>query len=233
MKIKSMRLLDRWVGSPLSAVLTVFRRITDRFRTPPSDAPRRILFVKLVEQGATVIAEPALQRAVRRVGRENVFMAVFSQNRFILDVLGVIPEENVIPIRSSGLIVCAIDTARAVVRMRRARIDTAIDFEFFSRFSGALTFLSGAKRRVGFHSFAGEAAYRGDLMTHRLARRRDPTLRRRRAICPFRCMRLGVGNAPVRQPGVHLLVALEPQPRREEALADDPDLVLDLTLLPA
>jgi ADP-heptose:LPS heptosyltransferase len=53
--------------------------------------------------------------------------------------------------------------------MRRARIDTAIDFEFFSRFSGALTFLSGAKRRVGFHSFAGEAAYRGDLMTHRLA----------------------------------------------------------------
>jgi ADP-heptose:LPS heptosyltransferase len=169
MKIKSMRLLDRWVGSPLSAVLTVFRRITDRFRTPPSDAPRRILFVKLVEQGATVIAEPALQRAVRRVGRENVFMAVFSQNRFILDVLGVIPEENVIPIRSSGLIVCAIDTARAVVRMRRARIDTAIDFEFFSRFSGALTFLSGAKRRVGFHSFAGEAAYRGDLMTHRLA----------------------------------------------------------------
>jgi ADP-heptose:LPS heptosyltransferase len=53
--------------------------------------------------------------------------------------------------------------------MRRARIDTAIDFEFFSRFSGALTFLSGAKRRVGFHSFAGEAAYRGDLMTHKLA----------------------------------------------------------------
>jgi ADP-heptose:LPS heptosyltransferase len=169
MKIKSMRLLDRWVGSPLSAVLTLFRHTTDRFRTPPVAAPKRILFVKLVEQGATVIAEPALQRAVRRVGRENVYMAVFSQNRFILDVLGVIPEENVIPISSSGLIVCAIDTVKAVIRMRRAKIDTAIDFEFFSRFSGALTYLSGAKRRVGFHSFAGEAAYRGDLMTHKLA----------------------------------------------------------------
>jgi ADP-heptose:LPS heptosyltransferase len=79
------------------------------------------------------------------------------------------PEENVIPSRSSGLIVCAIDTVKAVFRMRQAKIDTAIDFEFFSRFSGALTYLSGAKRRVGFHSFAGEAAYRGDLMTHKLA----------------------------------------------------------------
>lgn len=169
MKIKSMRLLDRWVGSPLSAVLTAFRHLTERFRTPPIPSPKRILIVKLVEQGATVIAEPALRRAVRRVGRENVYMAVFRQNRFILDVLGVIPEENVIPIRSSGLIVCAIDTVKAVLKMRRAKIDTAIDFEFFSRFSGALTYLSGAKRRVGFHSFAGEAAYRGDLMTHKLS----------------------------------------------------------------
>jgi ADP-heptose:LPS heptosyltransferase len=53
--------------------------------------------------------------------------------------------------------------------MRREQIDTAVDFEFFSRFSGALTYLSGAKRRIGFHSFAGEAGYRGDLMTHRIA----------------------------------------------------------------
>jgi ADP-heptose:LPS heptosyltransferase len=169
MKIKNMRLLDRWVGSPLSALLTLFRRIQDRFRAMPTEPPKRILFIKLVEQGATVIAEPALQRAVEMVGRENVFMAVFRENRFILDVLGVIPESNVITIRSSGLAVFAIDTVKAILRMRREKIDATIDFEFFSRFSGALTFLSGATRRVGFHSFAGEAAYRGDLMTHRLA----------------------------------------------------------------
>jgi ADP-heptose:LPS heptosyltransferase len=169
MKIKNMRLLDRWVGAPLSALLTLVRRIQDRFRAMPTEPPKRILFIKLVEQGATVIAEPALQRAVEMVGRENVFMAVFRENRFILDVLGVIPENNVITIRSSGLAVFAIDTFKALKRMRREKIDAAIDFEFFSRFSGALTFLSGAKRRVGFHSFAGEAAYRGDLMTHKLA----------------------------------------------------------------
>jgi len=169
MKINSMRLLDRWVGSPMSAALTLVRRIEDRIRAMPSEPPKRILFVKLVEQGATVIAEPALQRAVAMVGRDNVFMVVFRQNRFILDVLEVIPEENVITIRSSGFLVFATDTVKAISRMRREKIDAAIDFEFFSRFSGALSYLSGAKRRVGFHSFAGEAAYRGDLMTHKLA----------------------------------------------------------------
>lgn len=164
-----MRLLDRWVGSPISIALTMVRRVGDRFRAMPSEPPKRILFVKLVEQGATVVAEPAIRRAIEMVGRENVFMVVFRQNRFIIDVLGFIPAENVITIRSSGLWVCGIDTIKAIGRMRKEKIDAAIDFEFFSRFSGALSFLSGAKRRVGFHSFAGEAAYRGDLMTHRLA----------------------------------------------------------------
>ncbi len=41
-------------------------------------------------------------------------------------------------------------------------------------------------------------------------------------------VRLGVGDAFIEQPGVQLVEALEPQPRREEALADQPDLVLDL-----
>ena len=37
-------------------------------------------------------------------------------------------------------------------------------------------------------------------------------------------MRLGVGDAFIEQPGVQFVVALEPQPRREEALAGEPDL---------
>jgi hypothetical protein len=46
-------------------------------------------------------------------------------------------------------------------------------------------------------------------------------------------VRLGPGDAFVHEPGVQLVVALEPQPRREEALTHESDLVLDLALLPA
>jgi hypothetical protein len=45
-------------------------------------------------------------------------------------------------------------------------------------------------------------------------------------------MGLGVGNALVQQPGVDLVVALAPQPRGEEPLPRQPDLILDLSLLP-
>jgi hypothetical protein len=38
-------------------------------------------------------------------------------------------------------------------------------------------------------------------------------------------MGLGVGDAPVHEPGIEIIVGLEPQPRREEALADEADLV--------
>ena len=44
---------------------------------------------------------------------------------------------------------------------------------------------------------------------------------------------LGVGDAPIRQPGVHLVKTLEPQARREKALAHQADLIFDLALLPA
>jgi hypothetical protein len=54
---------------------------------------------------------------------------------------------------------------------------------------------------------------------------------------PFRKFRMGMrlspGNAFVHQPGVQLVIALDPQARREEALAHEADLVLDLALLPA
>lgn len=168
-QVKSMRFLDNWVGIPISLVLTVSRRIGDLFQRPLEEAPQKIVIIKLVEQGATVIAAPAIQRAVELVGRQNVFFAVFVENRPILDLLDLVPAENVIPIRSDGLVTVAIDTLRAIFRLRREKVDTAVDFEFFSKFSGALTYLSGAKRRIGFHSYAGEAGYRGDLMTHRVA----------------------------------------------------------------
>jgi hypothetical protein len=40
-------------------------------------------------------------------------------------------------------------------------------------------------------------------------------------------MGFSVANASIQQPGIELLIALEPQPRREEPLTRYPNLVLD------
>ncbi len=169
MDVSRMRRLDRWLGVPVCWLLTRWRRLFGG-RCPRPDQPsRRILFIKLAEQGSTVLAQGALRAACDRVGAENVFFLVFAENRAILDLLGLIPAANVITIDARGLWRTVCGAFAAVWRLRRLLIDTAIDLEFFARSSAALCYLSGASRRVGYHAFHGEASYRGDLMTHRLS----------------------------------------------------------------
>jgi len=166
--ISTLQHTDRWIGAPLCAILTLLRKI---FESAGPQGPRqvqRILFVKFAEQGSTVLAYCAIRRAVEMVGRENVYFVVFEDNRFILDVMEIIPEENVITIPTNSPFGLALGALRAVLRIRKIRIDGVVDMEFLTRFSAMLTFTTGAKSRVGFHTFFGDGPYRGDLMTHRL-----------------------------------------------------------------
>jgi len=166
--ISTLQRTDRWIGSPLCAILTLLRRIFESAGPPGPRRVQRILFVKFAEQGSTVLAYPAIRRATEMVGRENVYFVVFEDNRFILDVMEIIPEGNVITIATQSVFGLAVSALRAVFRVREIRIDAVVDMEFLTRFSAILTFTTGAKSRVGFHTFFGDGPYRGDLMTHRL-----------------------------------------------------------------
>ena len=166
---ETIRRLDVFVGGLLCAVLTLLRRAVDLVGDRPSgQPPQRILFLKLIEQGATVLACDAIRLAAERVGRSNIYFCVFAENRFILDVLDVVPAENIFSIRSERLGLFVVDVLRALARVRRARIDAVVDMEFFARASAILAFLSGARLRAGLHRFTAEGPYRGNLLTHRL-----------------------------------------------------------------
>src|SRR6478736_4637383 len=166
--ISALQHTDRWLGAPLCAVLTLVRKVFGPGRPSRACPVHKILFIKFAEQGSTVLAYPAICRATEMVGRENVYFVVFEDNRFILDVMEIIPEQNVITISTKSPSALAIGALRAVLRARKIDIDAVIDMEFLTRFSAMLTFLTGAKSRVGFHTFFGDGPYRGDLMTHRL-----------------------------------------------------------------
>lgn len=168
MTVQTMRLVDCWLGVPLCAVLTIHRWIFGRWRRP-LEKSKRIVLIKLAEQGSTVLAYAAIRRAIELVGKENVFFLVFQENRFILDQLNIVPLHNVIAIPTGGLVTLAKGLIAAIVRMRREKIDAAVDFEFFARSSAALSYVSGASQRAGFHAWHSAGPYRGDLMTHRLS----------------------------------------------------------------
>src|SRR4029453_9828141 len=166
--IRTLQRTDRWVGVPLCAILTILRRIFEFVGRPGLRQVERILFVKFAEQGSTVLAYPAICRAIEMVGRENVYFVVFENNRFILDAMEIIPDGNVITIATKSLFGLVAGALRAVLGVRKIGVDAVVDMEFLTRFSAILTFTTGAKSRVGFHTFFGDGPYRGDLMPHRL-----------------------------------------------------------------
>ena len=150
-------------------LLTAVRRLGDLLGgRRGSGAVQGVLFLKLAEQGSTVLAHEAVRRAVERVGRENVHFMVFEENRFIIDLIGLVAPENVFTVRTESAWAMMTSGVRVLSAVRRRRLGACIDLEFFSRFSAAIAYLTGAPTRVGFHVYFGEGPYRGDLMTHRV-----------------------------------------------------------------
>lgn len=165
MKLGTMRAVDYWIGIPLCFLGTILVRLLGTPKGP--EKPRRILFIELSEMGSTVIANPALEKARRELGAE-IFFLIFERNVDCLRLLPTVPEANIITIRETSLFALAADTLRFLRWVRKANIDTVVDMELFSRYSGLLTGLSGARRRVGFHRFHAEGLYRGEMLTHRV-----------------------------------------------------------------
>lgn len=171
MRVDTMRQLDYWLGIPLTFVASLWVAVQDWFRNQASqEAPaiQRILFVELSEMGSTIIADPAMRRARDKLNAE-LYFVIFAKNRPSLELLDTVPRENVFTLRENNLFTLLWDSLRYLLWCRRNQIDTVIDLELFSRVSALLTGLSGAWRRVGFHSFHNEGLWRGFMLTHKVA----------------------------------------------------------------
>jgi ADP-heptose:LPS heptosyltransferase len=165
MKLSTMRAVDLWIGVPLSFICTRIVRILGTPKGP--EKPERVLFIELSEMGSTIIANPALEKAKSALGAE-IFFLIFERNADSIRLMPTVPEANIVTIRETSLWALAVDSLRFLRWVRKAKIDTVIDLELFSRYSGLLTGLSGARRRVGFHRFHAEGLYRGEMLTHRV-----------------------------------------------------------------
>jgi ADP-heptose:LPS heptosyltransferase len=164
--------VDHWFGGFCCGVLTLARRVCQGLgleKSPAKAAGRRgLLFLKLAEQGSTVLAAAALQDAVNRHGKEHVYFLVFEENRFILESLGILRSENILSINTRGFHRILATGLAQLARVRALQLAECVDMEFFARATSCFAYLTGIPRRVGFHSWFGEGPWRGDLLTHRL-----------------------------------------------------------------
>lgn len=169
MNIDFQRAVDRLAGVPICAVLSLYERLKSAFVRPANVAqPRRILIVLLSEMGSLVLAQPMFAELKRRYPGAVLHMLMFAKNREVLDLLGVMPRENVITLNDKALGSFAADSFNALRRMRALDFDVVIDCELFSRVSSIFSYLSGAKVHVGFHPHTQEGLYRGSFMNRKV-----------------------------------------------------------------
>jgi len=164
MNINFQRAVDRYAGVPICALLSLANRVVPK--RPKRTPPKNILVILLSEMGSLVLAQPMFVRLKQQYPEASIHVLMFAKNREVLDLLGVIPHENVMTLDDGSLKGLVGDSLKAIRSMRRLKIDAVIDCELFARVSSIFSYLSGAPLRVGFHRHTQEGLYRGSFINH-------------------------------------------------------------------
>ncbi|NLF24691.1 MAG: glycosyltransferase family 9 protein [Deltaproteobacteria bacterium] len=160
------QIVDFWVGVPLCFLLACLRGVLKPFRSKSRPVPKRVLFLEISEMGSAIIAYSSIAHLKEQLQTEELFFLIFEKNRESVELLGLIPPQNIIGLSDRSFLAFTFGVLKALVKVRRLKIDSAIDLELFSRFTAIFSLLCGAKNRVGFSNYTAEGLYRGSFLTH-------------------------------------------------------------------
>lgn len=171
MNIEIMRLLDYWLGVPLCFLFSIFEGVAKIVnpRKKTGNSARKILFIKLSELGAIILAHPLLKKVKDTYPDAELFFVTFEKNRGVFELSGqLVADRNILTIREDCLLSFLMDTVKTIRRLRQEGIDIVFDLDFFSRFTVLLAYLVKSGKRAGFYNYTFEGLYRGRLMTHKI-----------------------------------------------------------------
>jgi ADP-heptose:LPS heptosyltransferase len=165
MKTRLMISIDQKIGPVVCAGLRIWdilQRALFFFlrRRKPRGPVRSILVIKCFGMGSIILSTPMLRALKKRHPESKITFLTFSSNK---EICRIIPQiDRVIAIHSRTLIGFIFTFIGTLPRMWKEKFDVVIDLEFFARFSSAMSYLSGARRRIGFYL---PSIWRGGLLT--------------------------------------------------------------------
>ena len=140
------RLVDRWVGVPLHALLRIAVAVTGWPVVPARDS-RTVLVIKLSALGDTILLLPIL-RALKASGRRVVMVAT-GINRAAVEASGAVDELLLLETRRISHPAYLWGFLR---RVRALAPGVALDFDQWLRLSPLIALASGAPVRIGFRT---------------------------------------------------------------------------------
>jgi ADP-heptose:LPS heptosyltransferase len=146
---KSMKLLDHWLGLPLTLVTAVLSRFFGGRRHPIPRPPHHIVVSKYFGLGSIILSLPLLKALRRAYPKAHITMVTFAGHQRFLSRLAIADEFW--PVRNDNLWYFIVDTLYNVFRHLVTPIDIYIDLEFYSKYATLFTFLSGAGQKIGFY----------------------------------------------------------------------------------
>ncbi len=162
MKVDTQRWIDRYLGTAVCRLLSLFHRFFKKESKPVEI--QKILVILLSEMGALVLACPMFQRLREKYPDASLHVLLFKKNREVIELTKTISPANILTIDDTSMATFIKDTAGIILTMRKIGFDVAMDCELFSRIGSILSFLSGSPIRVGFHRHTQEGLYRGSFI---------------------------------------------------------------------
>lgn len=155
-----MRVVERYVGSLLCFVFTVFHRLRPRTNDKKL---KKVLVIELVEMGAAVMAYSSLRHIKEKIPEAVIHCLCLKSKKDSWQMLDLIPKGNVHVIDDSSLGAFFFSFISQVRALSRERFDLIIDYELFLRISAIIAFLIRAKFRAGYFRYTMEGIYRGNF----------------------------------------------------------------------
>jgi ADP-heptose:LPS heptosyltransferase len=166
-----MRKIDYYIGIPLCFLITILYKLQRAIgmKDPRlNDQPKNVLFIELAEMGSIVVSYPAMREIEKIYPDSHMHFLLFKNIEEVIEILDIIPKENIFTIDNNSFLSLLKDTIKFLIDSRKKKIDTAIIFDVFTRYSAILSYLSGARKMVGFFRYYQEGLYIGDFLSHKV-----------------------------------------------------------------
>jgi hypothetical protein len=112
MNINFQRAVDRYMGVPVCALLSLVNRVVSN--EPDGAPPKNIMVILLSEMGSLVLAHPMFMRLKQQYPEAQIHVLMFAKNREVLDLLDVVPREHVLTLDDSSLKGLVRDSLKAI-----------------------------------------------------------------------------------------------------------------------